>query len=83
MHFDQRCSIVIVSSARTVFRSASNDREADMSRSMRLHRILNLARHFQNPASFDMLDEKQNDELSGNIRQTKAITKGDPREFMG
>jgi hypothetical protein len=83
MNFAELCSIVMVSSARTVFRSASNNREEDIAHSMRLYRILNLARHSNNPAVFEMLDENQNDDLSGNIRQTKAITKGDPREFMG
>ena len=75
----------LFSSARVVFRSVSNNRAEDLSHSMHLYRILHLARLPNNPAAaaFERLDEKQNDELSGNIRQTKAITKGDPREFMG
>jgi len=49
----------------------------------RSDRSSHLERYLRNLLAFDNHDEEKNDEVMPFVRRFKAITKGDPREFMG
>jgi hypothetical protein len=71
------------SSARSVFRSIDNEQEEGMHYPNHMYRRDNLERYLRNLIASNMYDDKQNDDAIPFERRAKAITKGDPREFMG